>query len=77
MATKRALLPDEKLAKFRKIVAESQHQKVEGVLVDVASAQAIITVHDALKGALREKFLNMPVGKMGSAAWTIIGKYGK
>ena len=39
-----------KLDKLRQIVKEHQCRKIDGVIVDVLTANAILTVYDAING---------------------------
>ena len=62
-----------KLDKLRQIVSEHQYQKIDGVLVDVVTANAILTVYDAMKKEdNKEKYLSMDISKMASVAWSIL-----
>ena len=58
--------------KIRKIVSECQAAKVDGDLVDLFSAQAIIAVYDALNETNRAKFVALPVHKQAKLAWKFI-----
>ena len=62
-----------KLGKLRQIVSEHQYQKIDGVIVDVATANAILTIYDAMKkNENKEKYLSMDISKMASVAWSIL-----
>ena len=62
-----------KLDKLRQIVNEHQYQKIDGVIVDIVTANAIITVYDAMKKeGNKEKYLSMDISKMASVAWSIL-----
>lgn len=61
-----------KIERIRKIVAECQRAKVEGKMVDLFTAQAIIAVHDHLSPENQTKFLDMPIGKMATVAFRLL-----
>jgi|GEM_PF-5546283 len=61
-----------KIERIRKIVTEGSRAKVEGVMVDLFTAGAIIAVHDHLSPENREKFLAMPIGKMATVAFRLV-----
>jgi len=57
----------------RAICAKKQYAKVNGVMVDLFSASAIVKVHDALNEANKLKFNALPIGRMASVAFKLIG----
>ena len=62
-----------KLDKLRQIVNEHQYRKIDGVLVDVVTANAILTIYDAMKKEEnKEKYLSMDIRKMANVAWQLI-----
>ena len=61
-----------KEAMLRQIVAEKQAAKVEGTMVDLFSASAIVSVLDALNETNKEKFLKLPVGRMADIAFKMM-----
>ena len=61
-----------KEAQLRQIVAEKQAAKVEGTMVDLFSASAIVSVLDALNETNKEKFLKLPVGRMADIAFKMM-----
>lgn len=62
-----------KLDKLRQIVSEHQYQKIDGVIVDVVTANAILTIYDAMKKEEnKEKYLSMDIRKMASVAWKFL-----
>lgn len=56
------------------IVNEHSAMEIEGVLVDVQSANAILTVYDALSPKNRVKFINRSVTEMGHLAWELLDR---
>lgn len=45
---------------LRRIVAERQHAKIDGVLVDLWSASVTVTIWDRLKDKHRQRLLTLP-----------------
>jgi hypothetical protein len=59
----------------RKIVANHAAKMIDGVLVDAQSANAIITVYDALGARNQAKYGAMTnVVRMGELAWELIAR---
>ena len=65
-------LPLLKIEACRQIVARTPFATIDNVLVDVQSANAIVTVYDALSDKARQTFLAMPIHKMGEIAWKLV-----
>ena len=61
-----------KEAQLRQIVADKQMGKVDGVSVDMTSANVILQVLDALNPQNREKYLNLPVKDMADIAFKMM-----
>lgn len=61
-----------KLDRLRRIVEEKQAARVDGLLVDLFTASAIVKVHDALNEENRAKFVSVPVRRMASIAFKLI-----
>lgn len=57
---------------LREIVNKKSTMEVEGVLVDMQTAKAIVMVYDALSEANKENFLTKSIGQMGNIAWKLI-----
>ncbi|HEY4377861.1 MAG TPA: hypothetical protein VGM93_11920 [Acidimicrobiales bacterium] len=47
-------------------------RKIDGVVVDQTTANAILTVYDALKPATRAKLAALRIDKMANVAWRIL-----
>jgi hypothetical protein len=60
------------VAACRSIVDRGQYAKVNGLMVDLFSASAIVKVHDALNDTNREKFLRLPVHKMAAVCFKVL-----
>lgn len=56
------------------IIKDRSAKEIDGVLVDVQTANAIVTVADGLSEENRAKLLAMPIGKMGLIAWKLVSK---
>ena len=57
---------------FRQIVASSSAGKVDGQMVDLFSASAVVKVLDALSPQNKEKFLDMPAAAMVGIAFKLM-----
>ncbi len=56
----------------RSIVAESQYAKINGHMVDVFTASAIVKVYDAVNDANKAKLAALPVARMASIAFKLL-----
>jgi hypothetical protein len=63
---------DERIEAIRNIADSKQYAKVDGVMIDLFSASAIVKVYDALNDTNKEKFKNLPVAKMASVAMKLL-----
>jgi hypothetical protein len=57
---------------IRAIVTAKQYAKVDGVMVDLFTASAIVAVYDGLNETNRAKYAAMPVGQMGVVAFRLV-----
>ena len=64
--------PNERIAAFRRIVDEGQYAKIDGVMVDLFSASAVIAVYDALNEANRARFASLSAPKMAKLAFKFV-----
>ena len=62
----------ERIAAIRQIVERSQYAKVDGCMIDLFSASAIIKVYDALNETNRSKFAGMPAPAMADMAFKLL-----
>lgn len=62
------------ITKVRKIARESQAAKIDGVMVDMSTANLVARIYDALSGANKKKFASMSIDKMGQLAWKLSSK---
>jgi hypothetical protein len=64
--------PEERIEAIRAIVAEGQYAKVDGCMIDLFSAGAVIAVYDALSEENRLKYATMPAPKMATVAFKLL-----
>lgn len=64
--------PNKKIEAIKRIVANCQNEKVDGVRVDLFTASAINTVYDNLNEENRTRYLSLSVPAMASMAWKLI-----
>ena len=67
----RPLSGEERVAAIRRIVEEKQYAKVDGTMIDLFSASAIIAVYDALNEQNKARYAAMPAGRMGLVAFKL------
>lgn len=60
------------IEQLREIVKNHQYQKIDGVIVDVMTASAILTVYDSINETNKEKYSKLPITKMADVAWKLI-----
>lgn len=60
--------PNERLAAIRRIVTECDYGKVDGVMVDLFTANAICVVYDQLNPVNQHKFSSLPAYRMAEIA---------
>jgi len=61
-----------KEALLRQIVSDKQRGEVEGVMVDLFTASAIVSVLDAINDTNKEKLLALPVDRMADIAFKMM-----
>jgi hypothetical protein len=64
------------LSELREIVDTHSLGDVAGVPLDVQTANAILTLHDALNDRNRAKLLSLTTERMAAVAWQTFAKYG-
>lgn len=62
-----------RIERLRKIVIDCQHMKVDGMTIDLTTAQRMIAVHDALSPANQEKFGSLPMPRLVDFCWQKVG----
>lgn len=60
------------IEKLRDIVERRQYKKIDGMVVDMFTASAIMQVYDALSPANQENFAKKPIKKMVKIAWKLL-----
>ncbi len=64
----------DRIAAIRRIVSERQYAKIDGTMIDLYSASAIVQVYDALSEPNRARFADFPAGKMGLIALELVSR---
>ena len=59
-------------ALLRRIVDEKQAARVEGLLVDLFTASAIVSILDGLNPTNRERYLSLPIENMANIAFKMM-----
>jgi hypothetical protein len=71
-------LPDDATAGDPRVIellreaARGQWRKIDGVVVDMTTAAAILTVYDAVKPATKAKLAALRIDRMAAVAWRIL-----
>ena len=60
------------IVKMRKIVAEGQYTTIDGMMVDLFTASAVINVFDALTEQNQRKFTALSLRKMVGVTWKLM-----
>jgi len=63
---------DPRVIELLREVVRGHARKIDGVLVDATTANAILTVHSALKPATRGKLAAMRIDRMAQVAWRLL-----
>lgn len=66
--------PADRMSAIRKVVAEKTYAKVDGTMIDLFTASAIVNVYDALSDPNKAKFSSLPAGKMGILAFSVLNR---
>jgi hypothetical protein len=61
-----------RIAACRHIVAEHQYAKIDGLMVDLFTASAIVKVYDALNEANRAKFERLSIAHMATVSFDVL-----
>lgn len=62
----------ERVAAFRRVVERKQYAKIDGTMIDLFSASAVVGVYDKLSPENQAKFAALPAAKMVSVAFKLI-----
>ena len=60
------------IEQMKKIINEFQMAEVNGVMVDVQTANLIVSVYNALSEETREKFASEPIERIITIAWKLV-----
>lgn len=60
------------IAACRSIVANGQYEKINGHMVDLFTASAIVKVYDAVNDANKAKLQALPVARIASIAFQLL-----
>lgn len=63
---------EDRVKAIRSIVDRKQYAKVDGTMVDLFSASAIVQVYDALSAENKVKYSALPAGRMGIVAFKLL-----
>lgn len=63
---------EQRLSAIRQIVTDRSFAKVDGMAVDLFTANAIVTVFDALNAENQKTFLNLSVSKMARVSFKLL-----
>lgn len=64
----------ELIATCKRIILRSQYEVVDGVMIDLQTANAIVTVADALSDESRAKLDAMSPERAGEIAWKLVSR---
>lgn len=64
----------ERIEALRKIVAERQADTIEGDLVDLFSASAMVTIYEALSEKNRAKYIALPWSDFLWTTWLLVDR---
>jgi len=56
----------------KRIIDESQAEKIDGYLIDLTTAGMLKVVYDALKPQLQKKFDKIPLKKLVDFGWSMV-----
>jgi hypothetical protein len=59
---------------LRHIIEQHNAQEIDKLLVDVQSANAVVSVHDKLNPQNQHKFTQLNIRTMVDVAWKLIGR---
>ncbi|MEU8182049.1 hypothetical protein AB0B86_14925 [Micromonospora sp. NPDC049047] len=63
---------DPRVIEVLREVTRGNCRKIDGVMVDMTTAAAILTVYDALKPATRVKLAALRIDRMAQVAWRLL-----
>ena len=66
--------PQERIDAIREIVTSKTFAKVDGCMIDLFSASAIVKVYDAINDSNKAKFASAPAPAMADIAFKLLNK---
>lgn len=64
----------ERIEALRQIVNDKQYAKIDGIMVDLFSASAILNIYDNLNETNQDKYKELPAYRMADIAFKIMNK---
>ena len=61
---------------LRRIVDNQQYEEIDGVIIDLYSASAIVAVLDAINETNKVKYLTQPIDVMANIAFKLLNQGG-
>lgn len=61
-----------RIEKIRSVVSSGQASRVEGLFLDITTANMLINIHDALSPANQVTFVALPLRKMVQVGWKLV-----
>jgi len=55
----------------REVISKSSAKRLDGILIDLVTARAIVTVYEALNESNKGKYVEMPIDKMARLAFKL------
>ena len=65
-----------KIKACKRIVKRHSAEEIDGILVDVQSANAIVTVYKYIGKRNKSKFIDMPIQRMSDISWRLLDTLG-
>lgn len=69
-----SMSPSERILAIRRVVAEGQYAKVDGCMIDLFTAGAIVRVFDSISIEHQLKFSSKKAAEMGIIAFRVIAE---
>ncbi|MFA5153238.1 MAG: hypothetical protein WC554_11805 [Clostridia bacterium] len=66
--------PEARIGALRQIVNDCQYAKIDGIMVDLFTANTIVQIYNALNDANKAKYSRLPVYRMADIAFKLASK---
>lgn len=63
---------EDKIDIIKRILKNKTAEKIDGVLIDLTTANMLKKVHDALKPSLQKKFNKIPIQTSVAFGWSVV-----